>query len=99
MGYSGRRMWEAYRRFGITDLPMTYDAATTVPYPFSAKPASSVMGKAGVEPRDLFSLHRDFFEGTKFDLPRGLAAGPFGDPDRLIQEQTKVEGYWERSIG
>lgn len=97
--YSGRRMWEAYRRFGITDLPMTYDAASTVPYPFSVKPANSVTGKPGVEPRDLFSLHRDFYEGTKFDLTRGLAAGPFGDPDRLIQEQTKVEGHWERSIG
>ena len=29
------------------------------------------------------SLNRDHYEGSQFDLTQGLAAGPYGDPQRF----------------
>jgi hypothetical protein len=49
---------------------------------------------------DLLDVHRTFYEGTPYDLTQGVAAGPFGNPDRFkTQGITKVGGAWERSIG
>jgi len=95
--YSGRRVWGAYRLFG-TDFPADYaDLRYNATYPPTAKPGKLV----SVE--DLFGIHRDHYEGTKYDLTQGLAAGPWGDPDRWETDwgsvPTKLDGSWERSIG
>lgn len=29
------------------------------------------------------TIKRDFFQGTQFDLSKGIAAGPYGDPRRF----------------
>jgi dipeptidase len=46
-------------------------------YPFSV-PVESML-----TPEDLMRVQRDHYEGTEFDLTKGLAAGPYGDPNRF----------------
>ena len=41
------------------------------------------------------SLHLE--QGTKYDLTKGVAAGPWGNPDRY-STSTSLSGAWERSI-
>ena len=53
-------------------------------------------------------IHRDHYEGTEFDLTKGLAAGPFGSPERYIgpydphgdvgDPHAVLKGAWERPI-
>ncbi len=35
-----------------------------------------------ITPADLMRYQRDHYEGTDFDLTKGPAAGPYGNPDR-----------------
>ncbi|MFH1004206.1 MAG: C69 family dipeptidase [Bacteroidota bacterium] len=68
------------------------------PYPLFIKPDK----KIGVE--DVMALMRDHFEGTEFDMTKGLAAGPYGCPYRWKPLEWKIEGdtinsyMWERSV-
>jgi len=94
--YSGRRMWEAYRKFGL-DFPADYtDIRYNPVYNVSAKPAEKV------EIKKLFQIHRSYYEGTKYDMTKGIAAGAFGNPDRYKRSKETIEknvtGNWERSI-
>lgn len=67
-------------------------------YPFSVKPDEPVTVAK------LTSIMRDYYEGTEFDLTKGLAAGPFGTPDRWATSGSALSAYgitgaeWERSI-
>jgi dipeptidase len=92
--YSGRRMWGAYGLFGV-QLPDNYTNLQYEGYPTTAKPTNPI----GVQ--DLFKAHRFYYQGTKYDMTKGLAAGPWGDPDRWTTGEAgeKVTGNWERSIG
>ncbi|MCR4424654.1 MAG: C69 family dipeptidase [Firmicutes bacterium] len=60
-------------------------------YPFSVKPDENVSVDF------INSIQRDHYEGTEFDLTQGLAAGPFGTPDRWATP-TSQGGAWERAI-
>lgn len=61
--------------------------------PFSVKPDKKVT------PQDLMRIHRDSYEGTEFDLTKGLAAGPFGNPNRWSGGRPPQGTIgWERSI-
>ncbi|MFQ6069911.1 MAG: dipeptidase [Candidatus Aminicenantales bacterium] len=66
----------------------------SVDYPFSVRPERKVT----VE--DLKNFHRDFYQGTEFDLSKGLAAGPFSNPNRFATWTRPPKGYmgWERPI-
>jgi dipeptidase len=66
-------------------------------YPFSVR-AESVL-----TPQDLMRIQRDHYEGTQFDLTQGLAAGPYGDPNRWdvtpVDNMTSydmIQGAYER---
>jgi dipeptidase len=58
--------------------------------------------------RDIAAVHRDHYEGTEFDLTKGLTAGPWGNPHRAnthgfdlggdVGEATDLKGAWERPI-
>jgi len=101
--YSLRRVWRIFDRMN-PDLglsPWVEDGYTKA-YPFSIPPSR----KLAVE--EVFSLYRDHYEGTQFDLTTGTAAGPYGDPNRFVGlydgNQNDVTsgitafGAWERSI-
>ena len=65
------------------------------PYPLWVKPDRALTLK------DVFALMRDHYEGTAYDMTRGIAAGPFGTPTRCRPLSWKVggkEGFWERPI-
>jgi dipeptidase len=68
-------------------------------YPFSVKPDKPL------SPADLMRIQRDHYEGSEFDLTKGLAAGPYGDPNRFdwtaVDNMTTMEvfqGSFERAI-
>lgn len=66
-------------------------------YPFSVKPDEKV------SVQDFMAIYRDHLEGTEYDLTKGLAAGPFGNPNRWpTPRSVKPEGKknldWERCI-
>lgn len=91
--YSGRRMWGAFRRAARSlTLPDEYEDIRYKPvYPWSVKPDTLVTH------HDLIAWHRDWYAGTKYDMTKGLQAGPFGTPDRFATVSS-VKGHWERSI-
>ncbi|NQT29225.1 MAG: C69 family dipeptidase [Candidatus Saganbacteria bacterium] len=101
--YSLRRVWRVLDRVAPSKnfSPWVKDGYTKE-YPFSVKPDKKL------SVRDVMSLHRDHYEGTQFDLTRGIAAGPFGTPNRYIgpydgsqndpSKDTKLFGAWERAI-
>jgi dipeptidase len=101
--YSLRRVWRCQDRVN-PDLGLspwvkgTYSKA----YPFSIPPRRKLTLDA------VFSLYRDHYEGTQFDLTKGTAAGPYGDPHRFVgpydgnqnnvNKDKKFYGAWERAI-
>ena len=101
--YSLRRVWRVFDRVN-PDLglsPWVSGGGYTTDYPFSVAP------RAKLTREDVIALYRDHYEGTQFDLTRGLAAGPYGDPNRYIGpydgaqnnvSQEKLYGAWERAI-
>ena len=86
--YSGRRVWGGFRRINPdlaakTLSPEYGDLRLDAPYPFSMRPAEPVR----VE--HLFAWHRDWYQGTPYDMSKGIAAGPFGSPDRFTAAAPK----------
>ncbi len=76
--YSLRRVWRAQSLVAPSlNLPAWVDGPFTREYPFAVKPDQKLT------PQDVFAVHRDNYEGTEFDLTKGLAAGPFGNPNRF----------------
>jgi len=93
--YAGRRMWGVYRALAPSaGLPDEYSDLKFNPvYPFDIRPDVLVTRE------DLFAIHRSYYEGTKYDMTQGLAAGPWGNPDRWNAGTGNVSGFWERSLG
>ena len=101
--YSLRRIWRCQDRVN-PDLGLSpwVRGTYTTNYPFSIRPRTKLTLEA------MFALYRDHYEGTEFDLTRGAAAGPYGDPHRFVGpydgNQNNVDaagkryGAWERAI-
>ncbi|HUU95019.1 MAG TPA: C69 family dipeptidase [Phycisphaerae bacterium] len=65
------------------------------PYPLWIKPDKKI------SVADVFALMRDHFEGTDFDMTKGVDAGPHGTPNRwrpIHWTIDDVEYGWERPI-
>ncbi|MFP4483008.1 MAG: dipeptidase [Thermovirgaceae bacterium] len=101
--YSLRRVWRAQSLLAPSlDLSPWVEGPFTKEYPFAVKPDEKLT------PRDLFAIHRDKYQGTEFDLTKGLASGPFGDPTRFegnaeaVADKegklTPLEGAFERPL-
>jgi dipeptidase len=95
--YSDRRNW---RVFDLVAPSRKFPSDSTLDtLPFSVKPDMPVSHL------DLFRIQRDHYEGTEFDLTKGLAAGPHGNPNRYdgswasgVPIEFLVEGNFERAI-
>ncbi len=85
--YSQRREWRA---LSLLAPSLKLDPWTRA-FPFSVKPDKKVAVA------DITRVFRDHYEGTEFDLTKGLAAGPFGSPDRFAT-QSYNGGTWERAL-
>ena len=101
--YSLRRVWRAQSLVAPSlNLPAWVEGPFTRTYPFAVKPDRKL------DVKDIFAIHRDNYEGTEFDLTKGLAAGPFGDPNRfeggaesLANKEgqlSEVKGEFERPL-
>ncbi len=95
------RIWSIFRRAAPSQVFSTdywRGIKDATPYPLFIKPDK----KLGVQ--DVMSLMRDHFEGTEFDMTKGLMAGPFNCPYRWKNLYWKAPGDtvtnygWERPI-
>lgn len=95
------RVWSLFRRAAPSqnfsaDYWRCVEGAE--PYPLFVKPDKKL------SVRDAMSLMRDHFEGTEFDMTKGMAAGPYGCPYRWKPLGWKLDGdtvtqyIWERPI-
>lgn len=94
------RVWSVFRR-AAPSQSFSEDYWRAVkgakPYPLWIKPDK----KLSVQ--DVIALMRDHFDGTEYDLKKGIAAGPYGCPVRWKPLVWKVAGdsteyAWERPI-
>jgi dipeptidase len=84
--YSTRREWRALSLVAPS-LKLDPDAAD---FPLSVKPER----KLTVE--DVWKIKADYYQGTPYDMSKGPAAGPWGDPLRYAN--SGGGGAFERSI-
>jgi len=96
--YSDSRVWSVFRRAAPSlNLSPEYSRGLGKgePYPLWIRPDKK-LGTA-----DVMALMRDHYEGTPFDMTKGIDAGPFGSPNRWRPIGWKVDGRqyaWERPI-
>lgn len=95
--YAARREWRVFSLVAPSQEFPTLDRYEH--YPFSVKPDQ----KLAVQ--DLMDIYSDHYEDTPYDLTKGLAAGPFGNPTRWGVKGDQKPGAtaenghdWERSI-
>lgn len=95
------RVWSIFRRAAPSmNLSSDYWRAVegATPYPLFIKPDKKL------SVADVIALMRDHFQGTEFDMTKGLAAAPFGNPYRWkgltwkIGNDTVNKYAWERPI-
>ena len=104
--YSGRRMWRA-----LSLAAPSLQLDPTIGSPLKPQPATglrrafypwSVVPDRKLRVQDLQATHRDHYEGTAFDLTKGLAAGAFSSPNRWgagpAERAIGADGAWERPI-
>ena len=94
--YSGRRMWRVFSLLspeegGKLDPELGNLPKTKNPYPPSVRAP-----KHSVTRRMVMDALRDHYEGTPYDLTKGMAAGPHGTPNR--GPVHGLAGQWERAI-
>lgn len=101
--YSKRRVWRGFSLAAPSkNLSPWVKSAFSREYPFSLTPDEKMSVK------DILRICRDNYEGTEFDLTKGLAAGPFGNPTRFegnaeaVADKeghlSPVKGYFERPL-
>jgi len=96
--YSASRVWSIFRRIApsrkfSTDYHRGIKGAN--PYPLWIKPDKKL--SVG----NVMDLMRDHYEGTKFDMTKGIDAGPYSTPNRwrpITWEKDGNEYTWERPI-
>jgi len=96
--YADARVWSIFRRAAPSkDFSPDYHRAVegAEPYPLWIKPDKKL------SVADVFDLMRDHYEGTNYDMTKGIDAGPYGTPNRwrpITWMVDSVEYAWERPI-
>lgn len=96
--YTATRVWSIFRRAAPSQefSPEYHRAALGAePYPLWIKPDKKL------SVADVIALMRDHYEGTPFDMTKGVDAGPYGTPNRwrpMTWTVDDVEYSWERPI-
>jgi len=96
--YTETRVWSMFRRAAPSrEWPVDYHRGVkgAAPYPLWIKPDRK-LSRA-----DVFAIMRDHYEGTPYDMTKGVDAGPYGTPNRFrpITWQVDSVAYtWERPI-
>jgi len=98
--YADTRVWSIFRRAAPShNFPPDYHRAVegAEPYPLWIKPDKKLTLA------DVFSLMRDHYEGTQYDMTKGIDAGPYNTPNRWrpikwTLDDSTVEYTWERPI-
>jgi dipeptidase len=96
--YGDTRVWSILNRTAPSmnlspDYHRAVDGAQA--YPLWIKPDKKL------SVADVFALMRDHYEGTDFDLTKGVDAGPYGTPLRCRPINWTVDGVeyaWERPV-
>ncbi len=96
--YADTRVWSIFRRaapskYFTTDYHRGVEGAE--PYPLWIKPDKKLTVS------DVFTLMRDHYEGTPYDMTKGIDAGPYGTPNRWRPINWMVDSVdygWERPI-
>jgi len=57
------------------------------PDPNQERWAFSIKPDKKLSLQDIMAIQKDIYEGTEFDLTKGLAAGPWGSPERLLTKE------------
>lgn len=92
------RVWSMFRRCAPSlNLSPDFQRGVegTKPYPLWIKPDKKLALQ------DVMQVMRDHYEGTPFDMTKGVDAGPFGSPLRCRGLTWEVDGTkysWERPI-
>jgi len=88
------RVWDAFRLVNPSiKIDPESDPDT---WTFSVKPAKKL------SVADIMNIHRSTFEGSQYDLTKGLAGGPFHSPYRFGGSPFEVDGkkyFWAHPIG
>jgi dipeptidase len=96
--YADARVWSIFRRAAPSQsFSPDYHRAVegAEPYPLWIKPDKEL------SVADVFALMRDHYEGTDYDMTKGIDAGPYGSPNRwrpMNWMVDSVEYTWERPI-
>jgi dipeptidase len=94
--YSSRRMWRIFSLLSPHEGAKLDQDKGNLPKTKDPLPASVPAPKGSVTLQMVQDAFRDHYEGTKFDLTKGMAAGPFGNPNRI--PGVGAVGGWERAI-
>ncbi len=96
--YADARVWSIFRR-AVPSRNFSSDYHRAIegaePYPLWIKPDKKLSLS------DVFALMRDHYEGTDYDMTRGIDAGPYGNPNRwrpIHWTVDSIEYAWERPI-
>lgn len=96
--YADARVWSIFRRAAPSqNFSPDYHRAVegAEPYPLWIKPDKKL------SLADVFALMRDHYEGTPYDMTKGIDAGQYGSPNRwrpITWTVDSVEYAWERPI-
>jgi dipeptidase len=95
--YSGRRMWRIFSMLSPEEGGKLDPNRGNLPKTKNPYPPSVPAPRGSVTRSMIMDLLRDHYEGTPYDLTKGVAAGPYGNPNRAKGFAT-AKGQWERAI-